>query len=129
MENVVPEIVGYEPAHQSWFEKLNRQWIEQDFWMEPLDVEVLRHPDKMIIAKGGAILMATVDGQIAGTVALKFVDLGVYEFTKMAVGEKYRGQKIGRALGEAAVRKAMDLGAKKIILYSNTILVPAIELY
>jgi len=129
MENVVLEIIGYESAHKGWFEKLNRQWIEQDFWMEPVDVEVLQNPDKMIIAKGGAILMATVAGLIAGTVALKFVDQGVYEFTKMAVGEKYRGQKVGWALGVAAIQKAKDLGAKKIILYSNTILVPAIELY
>ena len=55
--------------------------------------------------------------------------MAVYEFTKMAVGEKYRGQKIGRALGEAAIEKAKKLGAHKIILYSNTILTPAIELY
>lgn len=129
MENVVLEILDFEPAHQTWFEKLNRQWIEQYFWMEPVDVEVLQHPDKTIIEKGGAILMASIDGAIAGTVALKFVEQGVYEFTKMAVDEKYRGQKIGKALGESAIEKAKKLGARKIILYSNTILTPAIELY
>jgi len=129
MENVVVEIFEYKSEHQSWFEKLNRQWIEQYFWMEPVDVEVLQHPDQYIIEKGGAILMATCNGEIAGTVALKFVDNNVYEFTKMAVDEKYRGQKIGRALGEEAIQKAKKLGAQKIILYSNTILAPAIELY
>lgn len=129
MENVVLEILDFEPAHQPWFEKLNRQWIEQYFWMEPVDVEVLQHPNDTIIAKGGSILMASIGGEIAGTVALKFVDHGIYEFTKMAVGEKYRGQKIGRALGEAAIEKAKKLGAHMIILYSNTILTPAIELY
>jgi GNAT superfamily N-acetyltransferase len=97
--------------------------------MEPVDVEVLQHPDQYIIEKGGAILMGTSNGEIAGTVALKFVDNNIYEFTKMAVDEKYRGQKIGRALGEEAIRKAKKLGAQKIILYSNTILAPAIELY
>ena len=129
MENVALEIVPYEPAHQPWFERLNRQWIEQYFWMEPVDFEVLQNPDRTILAKGGTILMATVDGQIAGTVALKFVGDGVFEFTKMAVDEKYRGKKVGRALGEAAILKAKNLGAKKITLYSNTVLVPAIELY
>jgi GNAT superfamily N-acetyltransferase len=123
MENVVMEIVEYESEHQPWFEKLNRLWIEQYFWMEPVDVEVLQNPEKYIIEKGGTILMATIDGEIAGTVALKFVD------NKMAVDEKYRGQKIGRALGEEAIKKAKNLGAQKIILYSNTILAPAIELY
>ena len=74
MENVVLEIVEYQSAHQPWFEKLNRQWIEQYFWMEPVDVEVLQHPDQNIIEKGGVILMATSDGEIAGTVALKLVE-------------------------------------------------------
>lgn len=129
MENVALEIVDYEPAHQLWFENLNRQWIEQYFRMEPVDIEVLQNPGKTIIARGGKIIMATIDGQIAGTVALKFISREVYEFTKMAVAEKYRGQKVGRALGEAAIAKARNLGAAKIILYSNTILVPAIDLY
>lgn len=129
MENVVLEIVEYESGHQRWFEKLNRQWIEQYFWIEPVDEEVLQYPEKNILAKGGAILMATSNGEVAGTVALKRVDSEMFEFTKMAVDEKYRGQKIGRALGQAAIKKAKELGAKKIILYSNTVLVPAIELY
>jgi ribosomal protein S18 acetylase RimI-like enzyme len=64
-----------------------------------------------------------------GTVALKFVEPGVYEFTKMAVDEKYRGLKIGKALALAAIEKGKALGAHKIILYSNTILANAIALY
>lgn len=129
MENVVLEMVEYKPEHQPWFEKLNREWIERYFWMEPIDVEVLQHPDKHILEKGGTIFMASSEGEIAGTVALKFVEPGVYEFTKMAVDEKFRGQKIGRALAEAAIEKAKKLDAHKIILYSNTILSPAIALY
>jgi len=97
--------------------------------MEPIDFEVLQHPDRHIIEKGGTIFMASCADEIAGTVALKFVGPGVYEFTKMAVVEKFRGQKIGRALAEAAIEKAKRLGAYKIILYSNTILSPAIALY
>jgi GNAT superfamily N-acetyltransferase len=123
------DIVEYQPQHQPWFENLNREWIEKYFWMEPIDVEVLQHPDKHILAKGGSILMARIDKQIAGTVALKYVESGVYEFTKMAVDSKYRGQKVGLLLSEAAIVKARNLGAHKIILYSNTILAPAISLY
>jgi len=129
MENVRVDIVEYQPIHQPSFEKLNRQWIEQFFWMEPIDYEVLQKPDQHIIATGGAILMAEVDCKVAGTVALKLSAPGVYEFTKMAVDERYRGKQIGKKLGEAAIRKATSLGASKIILYSNTILAPAIKLY
>ena len=122
-------MLDYTSFYQPWFEKLNRNWIEKYFWMEPIDVAVLQDPETYIIDKGGAIIMASVDDEIAGTVALKFVEKGVYEFTKMAVDEKFQGQKIGLALAEAAIEKAESLGAKKIILYSSTKLVPAINLY
>lgn len=129
MENVTLKVIEYQPEHQPWFEKLNREWIERYFWMEPIDVDVLQHPDKHIIEKGGTILMANRADEIAGTVALKYVSPGVYEFTKMAVEEKFRGHKIGLALAEAAIEKAKQLNAAKIILYSNTKLAPAISLY
>ena len=126
MENVVLEMIEYQPEHQPWFEKFNRQWIEEYFWMEPIDFEVLQHPDEYIISKGGKILVATYNKEIAGTVALKFVDAKTYEFTKMAVDSKFRGLKVGQALGEEAISKAKSLGATKIILYSHTVLVPAV---
>ncbi|MFZ6013673.1 MAG: GNAT family N-acetyltransferase [Bacteroidota bacterium] len=122
-------LLDYQSEHQPWFEKFNRDWIEKYFWMEPVDFDVLQHPDRHIIEKGGAIIMAMCDHEIAGTVALKYVEAGVYEFTKMAVGEKFRGRKVGLALAEAAIEKARVLGAKKIILYSNTVLEPAVALY
>ena len=119
----------YKPEYQPWFEKFNRDWIEKYFWMEPIDVAVLQNPDELILKKGGSILMASCDKEIAGTVALKYVEPGVYEFTKMAVDERFRGQHIGLLLSEAAIIKARNLGAHKIILYSNTLLKPAISLY
>ena len=122
-------ILEYKPEHQPWFEKFNRDWIEKHFWMEPIDIAVLQNPDEHILKKGGSILMASCDKEIAGTVALKYVEPGVYEFTKMAVDEKFRGQHIGLLLSEAAIIKARNLGAHKIILYSNTVLVPAITMY
>lgn len=129
MDNLQVDILEYGAEYQPWFEKLNRAWIEQHFWMEPVDFDVLQHPDKHIIEKGGKILMASYEKEIAGTVALKYVGPGVYEFTKMAVDEKFRGKKIGLALALAAIQKAKELKADRIILYSNTKLQPAITLY
>jgi N-acetylglutamate synthase-like GNAT family acetyltransferase len=123
------QILDYTPAHQPSFEKLNREWIEKYFWMEPVDFEVLQSPDEHIIKPGGSILMAAVANEVAGTVALKRVNEKVFEFTKMAVDEKFRGKKVGQALAEAAIEKAKGKGADKIILYSNTVLAPAIALY
>jgi GNAT superfamily N-acetyltransferase len=122
-------IIEYVAAHQSDFERLNRNWIEKYFWMENVDFEVLGKPDEHILRKGGFIFMAQFENEMAGTVALKFVDTGIYEFTKMAVDEKFQGLKIGKLLAMAAIEKAKEKKANKIILYSNTKLKPAIALY
>lgn len=122
-------IFAYKEEHQPWFEKLNREWIEKYFGMEPVDFQMLQHPDEHIVKPGGTILMASYYSAIAGTVALKLVEPGVYEFTKMAVYEKFRGKKIGQALADAAIETARKRGARKIILYSNTVLESAIALY
>lgn len=122
-------IRDYEPIHQAWFEHLNRRWIEEYFVMEEVDKQVLQHPDEHIIAKGGQILMAFHNNEIAGTVALKFSQPRVFEFTKMAVAEKFHGKGIGKALASAAIDKAKSMGAHTIILYSSSKLKPALSLY
>ena len=127
--NTALEILDYNPGHQVWFERLNRQWIEKYFSMEPLDYAILQNPEEYIIKKGGSIFMACYNSEMAGTVALKFLTPVVYELTKMAVDEKFQGKKIGRALAEAAIARAKNSGAEKIILYSNTMLQPAMGLY
>lgn len=123
------KIVAYLPKHQLDFEKLNRYWIEQYFKMEPLDEHVLTHPEEAIIQPGGAILMAEYDAVIVGTVALRKLDEGVYEFTKMAVDPGYRRRGIAQALSYASFYKAKELGATEVVLFSNSILTPAIALY
>ena len=97
--------------------------------MEPIDRAVLQHPEIHIIEQGGTILTARINQEIVGVVALKYVTPGVYEFTKMAVDENFRGLKIGRALSEAAINKARSRQAHSIILYSHTSLINAIALY
>ena len=94
-----------------------------------LDRWVLEHPEEAILAKGGAILMATCNGAVAGTVALLKVNDSEYEFSKMAVAEAFQRRGIAEALSYAAFEKAKKLGAVKVILYSQTSLVPAIRLY
>ncbi len=122
-------IIDYRPEHQPWFEKLNRVWIEELFVMEPVDEWVLTNPDKAIVETGGAILMAEYDGVIAGTVGLRKVDDITFEFTKMAVDANFRRKGIAEAISYASFRKAKELGATSVILYSNTKNAGAIKLY
>lgn len=129
MVDTALEILDYHPSHQPWFEKFNRQWIEKYFAMEPLDYQILQNPEQHIIHKGGSVFMASWNGVLAGTVALKKITPEIYELTKMAVDETFRGKKIGHALAVAAIERARNNGGQKIFLYSNTLLEPAIGLY
>ena len=123
------KIINYRPDHQPYFEKFNRDWIEKYFVMEPIDEFVLTDPEEALLITGGVILMAEYDGEIAGTVALRKVDDNTYEFTKMAVDKNFQRKGIAEALSYASIERAKELGATTVILYSNSILTPAIRLY
>lgn len=122
-------IIDYKAEHGFHFARLNKAWIEKYFVLEELDKWVLNNPQEAILAKGGAILMATYDGVVAGTVALIRVNAEEYEFSKMAVDAAFQRRGIAEALSHAAFEKARGLGAKKVSLYSQTDLAPAILLY
>jgi ribosomal protein S18 acetylase RimI-like enzyme len=122
-------ILDFDPVHQPYFERFNREWIEELFEMEPLDEWVLTNPAEAILDKGGAILMARYRGTIAGTVGLRKVDDNTWEFTKMAVDKNFRRLGIAEAISYASFKKARNLGASRIILYSNTKNAGAIRLY
>jgi ribosomal protein S18 acetylase RimI-like enzyme len=57
------------------------------------------------------------------------VDEYCYEFTKMAVDKNFRRKGIAEAISYASFRKAKALGAKRVILYSNTKNAGAVKLY
>ncbi|QHL89440.1 GNAT family N-acetyltransferase [Nibribacter ruber] len=122
-------IIDYTPAHAASFKDLNQAWIERYFEMEELDHKSLGNPDGYIIQKGGHILMAEYNGEIVGTCALIKMENDTFELAKMAVTDKAQGLKIGRKLGEAAIQKARELGAKTLMLVSNRKLETAIHLY
>ena len=123
------EMLGYRPELASYFTDLNLAWVEKYFEVEPVDREILENPSSSVIDKGGFIFFAKVGDDIAGTFALMRKEDGVFELSKMAVSERFQGKKIGNFLLEFCLAKARELGAKKIVLFSNTILGPAIHLY
>jgi ribosomal protein S18 acetylase RimI-like enzyme len=123
------KILTYSPEYLPDFERLNKHWIRKYFTLEPVDVDVLEHADQHIINTGGTIIFAAIGSNIAGTVALKKIDEESVEMTKMAVDEAFQAQGIGAELATYIIRLAWEMGFKKVILYSNTKLVPAIKLY
>ena len=123
------EIVDYVPGLAADFRNLNIEWLERYFVVEPIDEEILGDPDGRIIAPGGAILFARVNGAIVGTVALKHHGKQVYELTKMAVTAPSQGYGIGRMLLRACLERYHALGGKHLFLESHSSLGPALHLY
>jgi GNAT superfamily N-acetyltransferase len=125
------QIVEYTSKYNSAFKNLNKEWISAYFKMEEADYKALDNADSYIIENGGCILIALFNNEPVGVCALiKMNDNEYdYELAKMAVSPKVQGKRIGLTLGEAIIEKAKSLGALKIYLESNTILVPAINLY
>jgi GNAT superfamily N-acetyltransferase len=114
------KIVEYNKIHQPRFKKINEQWISKLFVMEEEDILTLENPEKHVLQKGGKIYIALYNDYPVGTCGYINMGGGVYEMIKMAVDEDYRGLKIGLKIAEYSIQKIKELGANKIILFSNT---------
>lgn len=123
------EILAYQPAYKSYFKTLNEAWIGKYFRLEEEDQRVLNDPEGEILQKGGFVFFARLRGEIVGTCGLTRNPDGSFELVKMGVDEKAQGKKIGYRLAEAAIAKAREQGADQVVLYSATLLKPAIGLY
>lgn len=123
------QIVDYSANYGAAFERLNLEWLEKYFRVEPIDRNILRDPEGTIINHGGVILYAMHGDEAVGTVALKHQGDQVFELTKMAVTEGYQGKGLGRQLLCAALSRFGDLGGKFLYLESHSSLIPALTLY
>ncbi|MEO1656185.1 MAG: GNAT family N-acetyltransferase [Pseudomonadota bacterium] len=120
----------FTPADIPAFRDLNLAWIERYFEVETKDRQMLDDPDSHIAAKGGRILLADLDGETVGTVALiPMAELGVIELAKMAVREGLRGHGIGQALMAAAKIEAQAMGGEQIWIETHNSLETAMNLY
>ncbi|MEM7638578.1 MAG: GNAT family N-acetyltransferase [Pseudomonadota bacterium] len=120
----------YTPADANAFRDLNLAWVEAYFTVEDEDRAQLDDPQTHILDKGGAILIAELEGEPVGTVGL-VPGHGdqVLELIKMSARSDVKGRGIGRALMDASIEKARAMGATRIWLETNTKLDAALALY
>ena len=129
MDNVIVDIITYDAQYREEFTNLNFEWLEKYFYIEDYDKEVLTQPEKYIISEGGQIFFAKVDTNIIGTVALIKRGEGIFELSKMAVTESFKGLRIGQKLMYACIDYAGQHGIIRLFLDSNRTLIPALKLY
>jgi ribosomal protein S18 acetylase RimI-like enzyme len=108
---------------------LNYEWLNRYFKIEPKDERVLSDPQGEIIDKGGLIFYAKYNDQVVGTFSLLKIEEGVFELTKMAVTNSVQGLGVGTILLSHLDTVIVSEKIKKLILYSNRKLHPALHLY
>ena len=128
-EQAAVEILAYRPEFAADFKRLNIEWLERYFYVEAIDDLVLSDPQTHILAPGGAIFLARLDGKIVGTCALIRAGDNTFELSKMAVTSGCQGLGVGRRLLERALAAFGASGARLLYLESSSKLTPALTLY
>ena len=123
------EIIAYSERYHADFRKLNLEWLDKYDLTESHDLMVLDDPKGAILDRGGFIWLARAGDEIAGTAALMNEGHGIFELAKMSVTKKWQGGGISKLLIETCLKKAKEINAKKVTLFSNHQLQTALKLY
>src|SRR3989337_1059530 len=95
-----PVVVRYREEFQSAFERLNREWIETSFVLEP----------------GGQIFFVLERGEVQGTCAVLRHSAQECEIAKMAVAPAARGRGYGDLLMEASLAFAREINSRRVVI-------------
>ncbi|BFM44993.1 hypothetical protein CFS9_36340 [Flavobacterium sp. CFS9] len=123
------EIISFSPDLKEHIKILNLEWLKKYFKVEEQDEIVLSSPQEEIIDKGGLIFYARYNDEIIGTVSLMKASETSFELSKMAVSDQAQGLGVGNKLLAHCMTVAKENNIKKLFLYSNRILLPALHLY
>src|SRR4026209_1034527 len=121
-----PVVVRYREELRDAFERLNRDWIETYFTLEPADRELLGDPQRNILDPGGQVFFILDQGEGQGTCAVVRHNAVQCEIAKMAVARAARGRGYGDLLMECSLAFAREIGSRRVVIVSNTVLAPAI---
>lgn len=112
------------------FARINRQWIEAMYRLEPVDEAQLGDPRGQIVDRGGDILFVEdPELGVIGTCGLLRTGPAEFELIKMGVLREARGRGAGEFLLSATIERAYQMGAKRLFLLTNSKSRAAIRLY
>lgn len=122
-------IISYESKYQPVFKSLNLEWLDKYNLTEDHDLMILDDPQGTVIDNGGFLWLAKAGEEIVGTAGIMKDTDTVFEIIKMFVSPSWRGKGISKLLIETCLSKAKEIGAEKLILFSNHQLETALKLY
>jgi ribosomal protein S18 acetylase RimI-like enzyme len=90
-------------------------WLNVDLCFQGFDEELAGLPGKYA-APHGRLLLAKVNGEIAGCVAVRPLEDNICEMKRLWVEPRFLGYGLGRKLAEAIVNAGRELGYKTMRL-------------
>ncbi len=122
------EIIPYETRYKQHFIDLNMAWIEKYFCVEAHDRTLFSDVERPI-QEGGMIFFAVEGEEVLATCMVAPKANGVWELCKLATQEKAMGKGAGSAVFKACMHHAIEKGAQKLVLTTNSRLKPALHIY
>ena len=121
--------IDYRPEHKELFRQLGEEWIKKYLKQTDHGKDVLADPEGKILAKGGEIIFAELDGHIVGTASLSKKDNEKFELSKLGVTSSAKDQGIGKKLVLEIIKRAKSRGIRELYLETDQVLKIAINLY
>ena len=111
-----------------WLFREYENFLGVDLCFQDFEKELTELPGKYAPPQG-ALLLALVDEEVAGCVAVRKFETNICEMKRLYIRPHYRGDKIGRMLAEKIIAEAIKLGYSKMLLDTLTPLKEAMSLY
>lgn len=123
------KIIQFEEKYRQDFIDFNTDWIMSNFGsLEEHDIETFEKIDEEITA--GAMIFFAVENEIAlATCMAKPMEEKTWEICKLGSNKKVPHKGAGSAVFEAAMNWALNHGAEKLFILSNSQLKPALHIY
>lgn len=123
-------IVEYHEKYKEYFIQFNTDWIVDNFgFLEEEDIETFHHIEESL-AKGAMIYFAVENDVVLATcMAKQLKEDGTWELCKLGSNKYFPHKGAGSAVFEAAMNWAVNHGAKKLFILSNSKLKAALHIY
>lgn len=123
------ELIEYDSKYKEDFIQFNKDWIVDNFgFLEDGDIKTFEEIDEELT--DGAMIYFAIEDDIALACCMaKPMENGNWEICKLASNKNRPHKGCGSAVFKAAVQWAIDHGAKRLFILSNSRLKAAIHIY